>query len=181
MTTTWKVDPSHSEIEFKARHLMITNVTGKFRTFEGTVETEDDDFTRSKISFWADVASIDTGEPNRDAHLRSDDFFAASEHPKLTFTSTRIEKTDDPDRYQVWGTMSIRGISKEIRLDVESGGQIKDPWGNTRAGFEMTAKVNRKEFGLKWNAVTEAGGIVVSDEIRIHCAVEIVKEAEVMA
>lgn len=180
MTTTWKIDPAHTEIEFKARHLMITNVTGNFTSFEGSVETEDDHFEKAKISFSADVDSIDTGEPQRDAHLKSNDFFNAAEYPKLTFESTKIEKSDD-EHYAIWGTITIRGTSKLIKLDVESGGVIKDPWGNTRAGFDLTTKVNRKEFGLSWNALTETGGLVVGDEIRIHCAVEVVKEAEVMA
>jgi polyisoprenoid-binding protein YceI len=181
MTTTWKIDPAHSEIEFKARHLMITNVTGNFTRFEGTVETENDDFQNAHISFSADVDSIDTGEPSRDAHLKSDDFFSVARFPKMTFESTKIERVSDDDRYAVWGTLTIRDISKLVKLDVTTGGIVKDPWGNTKAGFELSAKVNRKEFGLMWNALTEAGGLVVSDEIRIHCEVELLKEAEVLA
>jgi polyisoprenoid-binding protein YceI len=181
MTTTWKIDPAHTEIEFKARHLMITSVTGRFDAFDGTVEAEDENFLTSKISFSADVHSINTGDKQRDAHLKSEDFFNASQFPALTFESTKIEKSNDDDTYIVWGNITIRGTTKLVKLVVESGGIIKDPWGNTRAGFELSTKVNRKEFGLTWNAVTETGGIVVGDEIRIHCAVELVKEAEVLA
>jgi polyisoprenoid-binding protein YceI len=181
MTTTWKIDPSHSAIEFKARHLMITNVKGNFTSFEGSVETEGDDLTQAKINFSAQVDSINTGEAQRDAHLKSADFFNAAEFPTLTFESTAIERTSDDDRYTVSGNLTIRGITKAVKLDVTANGTIKDPWGNTREGFEMAGKVSRKEFGLSWNALTETGGLVVGDEIRIHCDVELVKEAEVLA
>jgi polyisoprenoid-binding protein YceI len=176
MTTTtktkWKVDSNHSQINFKVKHLVISTVTGSFDKFEGMLETSNDDFTDADVTFSADVASINTNAPDRDAHLKSPDFFDVQNHPKLTFRSTEIKK-NGTDKYLMRGDITIRGITRKIDLDVEFGGIMKDPWGNTKAGFEITGKLLRKEFGLNWNAVTEAGGIVVSDEVKIMCNVEI--------
>lgn len=174
--TTWKIDPAHSEITFKAKHLMITTVTGHFKTFDLEVETEDDDFTKaSKVRFTADIDSISTNNEQRDAHLKSADFFDAANHPQLVFEGTKVEGSGDS--YKLHGNLTMRSTTKPITLDVEFGGIVTDPYGQTKAGFTVDGKVKRKEYGLTWDAITEAGKIVVSDEIKIHAEVQIVKQA----
>ena len=176
MPTKWVVDPVHSEIQFKVKHLMITTVTGYFRKYNIEVETEGDDFTSaSTIVFTADIDSIDTNNAQRDTHLKSGDFFDAGTHKQLIFTGKNYQKAGD--EYRLSGDLTIRGITKPITLDVEFSGVVVDPYGQTKAGFTVDGKVSRKEFGLQWNAVTEAGQVVVSDEIRIHCEVQLVKHA----
>jgi len=173
---TYKIDAAHSEILFKVRHLMISNITGSFKKFDGTVEAEADDFTDAKISFEADIDSIHTNSEQRDGHLKSDDFFSADQFPKLTFVSTGITKENDED-YKVDGDLTIRDVTKNITLDVTYNGTTVDPWGQTKAGFELTGKINRKEFGLKWHAATETGGIVAGDEVKLILNVQLVKQA----
>ena len=173
----WALDPIHSEIQFKIRHLMISNVTGQFTKFDVSAETEDEDFLTAKISFTADVGSVATGDEQRDGHLKSPDFFDATRFPQIKFAATKYESVDNDGSYELYGDLTIRDITKKIKLDVEFGGIAKDPWGNTRAGFEINGKVNRKEFGLQWHAVTEAGGVVVSDDVRIRCAIELIKQS----
>lgn len=173
----WVLDPTHSEIQFKIRHLMISNVTGQFTKFDVSAETEEEDFLTAKVSFSADVDSVTTGNEQRDGHLKSTDFFDSSKFPQLKFVATKYESVDNDGSYELYGDLTIRDVTKQVKLDVEFGGIVKDPWGNTRAGFEINGKVNRKEFGLQWHAVTEAGGIVVSDDVRIHCAIELIKQA----
>lgn len=175
-TTKWVIEPSHSEVQFKVRHLMITNVTGSFSKFDAVVETEGDDVATAKVHFTADMSSISTNNEQRDAHLRSADFFDAENNPQLIFDGDRMERVDD-DNFLLHGTLTMRGISKPLTLKVEYGGLMVDPWGNTRVGFTVDGKINRKEFGVNWSAVTEAGGIVVSDEVRIHCNAEFIKQA----
>jgi polyisoprenoid-binding protein YceI len=176
MAITWKIDPAHSEIQFKVKHLMITTVTGYFKKFDLTVETETDDFnTAKKIEFTADIDTIDTNNQQRDTHLKSSDFFNADEHGQLVFTGNKYEKSGDVEKLH--GDLTIRGVKKPITLNVEYGGTVVDPYGQTKAGFTVSGKVSRKEFGLLWNAVTEAGQVVVSDEIRIHCEIQLVKQA----
>jgi polyisoprenoid-binding protein YceI len=175
-TTKWVIEPSHSEVQFKVRHLMITNVTGSFSKFDGTVETEGDDVSTAKVRFTADMSSISTNNEQRDAHLRSADFFDAETHPQLIFEGDRLELVSGDD-FLMHGTTTIRGISKPLTLKVEYGGLMVDPWGNTRVGFTVDGKINRKDFGVNWSATTEAGGIVVSDEVRIHCNAEFIKQA----
>lgn len=174
-TTKWAIDPAHSEISFKVKHLVVTTLTGKFNTFEGAVETANEDFSDAKISFTADIASISTGNADRDGHLQSDDFFNASGYPKLTFTSASFTKTGDAE-YKLTGDITIRDVTKPIELSVEYGGTTVDPWGQTKAGFEINGKIKRKEFGLQWNALTEAGSAVVSDEVKLHLNVQLVKQ-----
>lgn len=173
----WTLDPTHSEVQFKIRHLMITNVTGEFKNFSADVETEGEDFMTAKISFIADVDSVTTKNEQRDGHLKSDDFFNAEKYPQIKFVATKYENVDDDGSYELYGDLTIRGVTKNIKLDVEFGGIIKDPWGNTRAGFTINGKLDRKAFGLKWNAATEAGQFVVSDDVKIHCNVEFIKQA----
>jgi polyisoprenoid-binding protein YceI len=173
--STYKIDPAHSEITFKVKHLMITNVTGSFTQFDATMESNAADFSDAKISFEADVNSITTNNEQRDTHLKSDDFFAAEKFPKLSFVSTSISKKSD-DTYKLTGDLTIRDVTKTIDLDVEYGGTMTDPWGQVKAGFDVNGKINRKEFGLGWGAVTEAGGVVVSDEVKLHMAVQMIKQ-----
>jgi polyisoprenoid-binding protein YceI len=176
MATTWKLDPTHSELQFKVKHLMITTVTGYFKQFDLAVETATDDFTTaSKIDFTADINSIDTNNQQRDTHLKSADFFDAETHRQLRFTGTKYEA--DGDEAKLHGELTIKGVTKPITLKVEFGGIVVDPYGQTKAGFTVSGKISRKEYGLTWNAVTEAGHVVVSDEIRIQAEIQLVKSA----
>lgn len=174
--TKWTIDPTHSQVQFKVKHLMITTVTGSFNEFESTVETGSDDFTDAKIQFTAKTASINTGNEQRDGHLQSDDFFNAASFPEIKFVSSNLVKADD-ENWSLEGNLTIRDITKPVKLAVEFGGIMTDPWGNVKAGFTVTGKISRKEFGLMWNAVTEAGGVVVSDDVKIHTEVQYVKAA----
>lgn len=172
----WVVDPTHSEISFKVKHLMITTVTGNFRKFNLEVETENEDFTTAgKIDFTADIDSIDTNNPQRDEHLKSADFFHGEEHPQLKFTGKRYESNGGDGK--LYGDLTIRNTTKPVVLDVEYGGTVVDPYGQTKAGFTVNGKLSRKEFGLTWNDVTEAGSIVVSDEVKINAEVQVIKQA----
>jgi polyisoprenoid-binding protein YceI len=174
-TTKWVLDPTHAEIQFKVRHLMITNVTGAFGKFDASIEMTDDNFEKSKIRFSAEVDSITTNNEQRDGHLKSADFFESSKFPELTFVSTNIEKVSGDD-YVVFGDLTFHGVTKNIKLNVEHGGVIKDPWGNTRTGFTVEGKINRKDYGLAWNVATEAGGVVLGEDVKLHASVEFVKQ-----
>ncbi|SDC81645.1 YceI family protein [Niabella drilacis] len=173
---TWTMDPMHSEIGFKVRHLVISNVSGKFTSFEGTVIADNEDFSDAKVTFSADIDSISTGPAQRDEHLKSADFFDAANHPKLTFESTAITPKGG-DEFEMTGDLTIRGTKKSVTLNVELGGIGPNAYGQTVAGFELNGKINRKDFGLNWSAVTEAGGIVVADEVKLHINAELVKQA----
>jgi polyisoprenoid-binding protein YceI len=173
--TKWIIDTTHSEVQFKVKHMMISTVTGYFSVFNANVETEGDDFTTAKVDFTADLSSISTNNEQRDAHLKTSDFFDAENHPQIKFTGTKLEKTDE-ENYILHGDLTIRGTTKAVKLKVEYGGTVQDPWGNTRAGFTVQGKISRKEFGLHWNAMTETGGIVVSDEVRMQVNAEFIKE-----
>lgn len=171
---TYNLDPLHSEITFKVKHMMITNVTGSFGKFDVTVTAEKSDFSDAKITFEAAVDSINTNNEQRDTHLKSDDFFAANKYPKITFASTEMKKLTDED-YQLSGIITIKDVSQPIVFDVEYGGTQTDPYGNIKSGFSLSGKLSRKQFGLNWNAVTEAGSIVVSDEIKLFADIQIAK------
>lgn len=171
-TTTWTIDPAHTEIQFKAKHLMISTVTGSFSTFDARIETEGDDFTTAKIRFTTDTASLTTGNEQRDGHLRSADFFDVETYPSMRFTSTRIEQNGT---MKLHGELTIKDVTKPVVLDMEFAGIEKDPWENTKAGFTLSGKVNRKDWGLNWNTLLESGGLLVSDDIRILCEVELTK------
>ncbi|HVB02700.1 MAG TPA: YceI family protein [Chitinophagaceae bacterium] len=172
--TLWKMDQTHSEIQFKAKHMIVSTVTGAFHQFEAQVETEGDDFEGAKINFSADTASISTGQEARDNHLKSDDFFNAEKYPKLIFESTNFKKISGQE-YQLKGNLTVREVKKAVEFEVEFGGKIKDPYGNTRVGFSLTGKINRKDYNLKWNALLESGNAVVSDEIKIFANLEFTK------
>ena len=176
-TRTWAIDPTHSEVHFKIKHLMITNVTGSFDIFQASVATEDEDFSTAKVNFTADVNSISTGNEQRDEHLKSADFFDAATYPQIKFTAIKAENVDNDGSYELHGDLTIRDITKNVKLSVEFGGVVKDPYGNTKAGFTINGKINRKDFGLTWNAVTEAGGVVVSDEVRIISEIQLIEQA----
>ncbi|GEP95431.1 YceI family protein [Chitinophaga cymbidii] len=173
---TWKIDPAHSEIEFKVKHLMITNVTGHFAGYDATLNSDKDDFSDAKISFEADVNSISTKNSQRDEHLKSPDFFDTSKYPTISFQSTGVKKKDD-ENFVLSGDLTIRDVTRPVDLDVEYTGTLVDPYGQTKAGFELKGKINRKDFGLTWSATTEAGGLVLSDDVRLALAVQMVKQA----
>jgi len=174
--TTWKIDPVHSHAEFAIRHLMISTVKGRFGLVNGTVEIDDSDFTRSSAAVAIDVDSIDTHEPQRDAHLKSADFFDAEHHPLIEFRGTRITAVA-PDRstFSLSGNLTMHGVTKEVTLEVTAEGRGKDPWGGERAGFSAHTRIKRSEFGLTWNQLLEAGGFAVGDEVKITLDVELVK------
>lgn len=171
---TWTLDKAHSEINFKAKHLMITTVTGQFTEYDATVEATGDDFSTAAISFTAKTASVNTGMQQRDDHLRSDDFFNSEAYPELKFIATGMTKTGD-NRYNVVGDMTIRDVTKPVTLAVELAGVVQDPWGQTKAGFTFSGKLNRKDFDLKFHVVNEAGNLLVSDEIKLEGEVQLLK------
>lgn len=173
--TKWVLDPTHSELQFKVKHLMITTVTGSIKSFEASLTTEgDNDFTNAEISFSGDINSIDTGNKDRDNHLKSGDFFDAEKFPTINFKSTNVEK--DGDDYIVKGDLTIKDVTKSVKLNAEFGGIATDPWGNTKAGFTLSGKINRTEFGLTWNAALETGGVMVSEEVKILGELQFVKQ-----
>ena len=176
-TKNWALDPTHSEVQFKIKHLMITNVTGSFNIFTVTAQTEDEDFTKAKLSFTADVNSISTNNEQRDAHLKGADFFDAEKFPQIKFEATKTENVDNDGSYELYGNLTIRDVIKNIKLSVEFGGIAKDPYGNVKAGFTINGKINRKDFGLTWSAVTEAGNIMVSDDVKIACEIQLIEQA----
>ncbi|MFZ1687282.1 MAG: YceI family protein [Flavobacteriales bacterium] len=174
--TKWTIDPAHSEIQFKVKHLMITTVTGSFQKFEADITAPGDDLSKARVTFRAEAASITTGSEQRDGHLKSGDFFDIAKHPQIIFTSTKAENVDSDGSWTLHGDLSINGIVKPIKLDVEFGGVMKDPWGNTKAGISIHGKLDRKQWGLVWNAALEAGGALLSDEVRIACEVQLVQQ-----
>jgi polyisoprenoid-binding protein YceI len=173
--TTYKIDAAHSEISFKVKHLMITNVTGNFTNFDATLSTSTEDFSNATISFTAQVDSITTNNAQRDGHLKSADFFDAEQFPTISFESVSFEKKSS-ETYALLGNLTIKGNTKLVSLEVAYNGTMQDPYGQTKAGFEIEGKISRSEFGLTWSAVTEAGGIVVSDEIKLNLNVQMIKQ-----
>ena len=173
--TTWVIDPSHSEIAFKVKHLMISNVKGSFSEFSGQLVTDGDDFSTAEISFQINSASISSGVADRDGHLKSPDFFDVENYKEITFTSGKLKNTGN-DEFELTGNLAIKGVSQPVKLDVEFGGLMKDPWGNVKAGFTLNGKINRKDFGLTWNAALEAGGVLVSDDVRLNMEVQLLKQ-----
>src|SRR5688572_8440000 len=170
-TNLWTIDHSHSGVHFSVRHLMVSKVRGTFEKWSGTLAIDDADITRSHVEVTIDAASIATKEPKRDEHLRSADFFEVETYPTLTFKSSKVERTGD-DKLAVTGELTIRNVTRVIVLEVEEGGRVKDPYGGTRAGFSATATISRKDFGLTWNALLEAGGVAVSDKVELALEIE---------
>lgn len=173
---TWKFDAAHSNIKFNVEHLVISEVSGQFKTFDGEIKSGGEDFSGSEISFTIDVNSIDTENEKRDGHLKSDDFFSAEKFPSITFVGKTLEKVDGK-KYKLIGDLTIRDVTKTVELDVKYGGTIKDPWGNTKAGFKIIGSINRFDYGLKWNNAMEAGGLVVGENVEIICNVELQKQS----
>lgn len=174
MKTKWTIDPMHSEINFKIRHLVISNVSGTFGKYSAEAETEGEDFETAKVHFTADVNSITTGVEQRDGHLKSADFFDTTKYPTIDFVSTSFKKVSGP-AYKLKGNLTIKGVTQPVELDVEFGGTMKDGYGNLKAGFEVTGKINRKDFGLTWNMVTEAGGLTLGDDVKLSANVQFAK------
>lgn len=174
-TTKWVIDPTHSEIGFKVKHMMFTNVSGKFKKFEAAIETEDDNFEVSKITFNTDVNSITTGNDERDSHLLSPEFFDTEKYPKIVFNAASFVKTGEAE-YLITGDLEIHGTVKKVHLPVEYSGLLKDPWGNIKAAFSIDTKINRKDWGLNWNSVLETGGVLVSEEVRLLIDLQFVRQ-----
>ena len=174
-STQWTIDPTHSEIGFKVKHMMFTNVSGKFQDFEATAETEDGFFTNTKFEFTAKSNSISTGSADRDAHLVSADFFDVENHPTVSFKSSSYSKVEE-GVYKLLGDLTLRGVTKPVTLDVDFHGTAKDPWGNEKAGFGLNGKINRKDWGLNWNSALEAGGVLVGEEIKLNIELQFVKQ-----
>ncbi len=178
--TKWSLDPTHSELGFKIKHLMITNVSGAFAKFDVQAQTNADDFSDAKVVVNVDVASITTNNEQRDQHLRNADFFEVETHPNIIFKSTKVEKVDD-DTFNLYGDLTIKDTTKPVKLSVEYSGLAKDPWGNIKAGFVITGKINRKDWGITYNAALETGGLVLGDEVKINGEIQLVKQVEVVA
>jgi polyisoprenoid-binding protein YceI len=175
--TKWALDPTHSEVQFKIKHLVISTVTGAFNTFAGSMESAgDDNFENAKVEFSLDVESINTNQEQRDAHLRGEEFFDAAKFPHIKFESTSFVKTSG-NEYKITGNLTVKDVTKPVTLEAEYGGSAVDFYGNHKAGFEVSGKINRKEFGLTWGAVTEAGSIVVGDDVKLLFNVQFAKQA----
>jgi polyisoprenoid-binding protein YceI len=176
LASTWNIDPDHSNIGFKIKHLMVTNVNGNFNKFNGVVEIDDKDITKSTVQVTIDTNSINTNVQKRDEHLRSADFFDVAKYPTMTFVSKKVAKTGT-DKLKVTGDLTLHGVTKEVVLDVEGPTvESKDPWGNIRKGATATTKINRKDFGLLWNAALETGGVLVGDDVNIILEIEMIKK-----
>ncbi|GAB1370246.1 YceI family protein [Candidatus Kapaibacterium sp.] len=173
--STWVIDPTHSEIGFKVKHMMFTNVSGNFQSFSASITNEDDNFETSKITFSADTNSINTNNQDRDNHLRSADFFDVENFKSMTFESTGIEKLND-NLFNITGNLTIKDVTKPVLLEGEYSGLMKDPWGNVKAGFSLVGKLNRKDFGLTWNAALETGGVLVSEDVKLICEIQLLKQ-----
>ncbi|SEJ65247.1 Polyisoprenoid-binding protein YceI [Dyadobacter koreensis] len=174
--TTWNVDNLHSEVLFKVKHLVISTVTGSFKSFSGYATTEGDQFENAAIEFSIDANSVDTGQPGRDEHLRAADFFETEEHPQFKFTSTSFKKAKG-DVYNLLGNLTIKGITKEVELEAEYGGTEKDNYGNIKVGFEVTGTIDRKEFGVTFNSLTETGGLALGEKIKLVANIQLAKQA----
>ena len=175
-TTKWVLDPTHSELGFKIKHLMISSVSGSLKSFQAEVETQGEDFTTAQIGLSADMASISTNNHQRDAHLRNSDFFEVEKYPELQFTSTKLQKIDS-DTFALFGDLTLKGVTRPVKLNVEFNGATKDQWGGERAGFVVTGKINRSDWGVNFNGVLETGGVMLSEEVRIFSEVQLVKQA----
>lgn len=174
-TIKWSIDPAHSEIGFKVKHMMFTNVSGSFGKFDATIETQGDNFENANIEFTGDIDSITTGNTDRDTHLLSADFFDASQFPKIQFKSTSFEKLNEGD-YKLIGDLTLHGVTKPVTLDVEFGGLAKDPWGNTKTGLSVVGKINRKDWGLNWNSALETGGVLVGEEVKLNIELQFIQQ-----
>ena len=178
--TKWLLDPTHSELGFKIKHLMISNVSGTFKNFAAEVETQEEDFSQARINLTAQMDSISTNNEQRDAHLRNSDFFEVEQYPELKFQSTKLEAKDD-STFILYGELTLKGVTHPITLNVEYNGLTKDPWGGERAGFLITGKISRSQWGVNFNAVLETGGVALSDEVKIMSEIQLVKQTVAVA
>ena len=176
--TRWSIDQAHCEIAFKVRHLMIAHVKGTFKIFDASIYTNSTDFLTTEVDLWIDPASISTGDSKRDEHLKSPEFFDVDKHKQITFTSSTIGKPGPDGTQELWGELTIIGITKNVKLNVLFGGLVKDPWGNEKAGFTISGKINRSDWGLVWNANIETGGVMVADEVMISCEIELINKGQ---
>jgi len=172
-TTKWTIDSTHSEIGFKVKHMMFTNVSGKFDSYEATIITDENNFENASIEFSADINSINSNNADRDNHLKSGDFFDVENHPKLTFKATSFTKKGDD--FELVGDLTLRGVTKSVKLEAEFSGLMKDPWGNTKSGLNISGKINRKDWGLNWNSALEAGGVLVGEEVRLNIELQLIQ------
>jgi len=172
----WSLDQSHSEISFKIKHLMISHVRGSFKTFDASIYTTGKDFSTAEIDLWIDPSSITTGDAKRDEHLRGTDFFDVEKYKEITFGSSTIGQADAEGNHELWGELTLKGVTKNLKLNVAFGGMITDPWGKEKAGFTVTGKISRKDWGLTYNAAIETGGVVLGDEVSISCEIEVANE-----
>ncbi len=173
----WSIDPMHSEVEFKIKHLVISTITGSFKKFSGEVKTENEGFDNAVINFTIDVASIDTNQEMRDGHLKNSDFFDVEKYPTITFESTSFKRTDIDNKFKLVGNLTMKDVTKTVDLDVEYGGTEKDNYGNQKYGFEVTGKINRKEFGLTYNSITETGGLAIGEDVKLIANIQVAKKA----
>jgi polyisoprenoid-binding protein YceI len=176
--TRWSIDPAHCELAFKVRHLMIAHVKGSFKTFDASIYTNLNDFTTAEVDLWIDPSSIITGDTKRDEHLKSPDFFDVEKHKQITFTSSTMGNPDAEGNQELWGELTMLGVTNNVKLNVQFGGIAKDPWGNEKAGFTLTGVIKRSDWGLVWNATIETGGLMVSDEVNISCEVELINKGQ---
>ena len=176
--TRWSIDQAHCELAFKVRHLMIAHVKGTFKIFDASIYTNSTDFLTTEVDLWIDPASISTGDSKRDEHLKSPEFFDVDKHKQITFTSSTIGKPGPDGTQELWGELTIIGITKNVKLNVLFGGMVKDPWGNEKAGLTISGKINRSDWGLVWNANIESGGVMVSDEVMISCEIELINKGQ---
>ena len=176
--TKWSIDQAHSEIGFRVKHLMIAYVKGTFKTFDASIYTTSKDFTTTEIDLWIDPSSIDTRDTKRDEHLKSADFFDVNNHKQITFNSSTIGKPDTMGNQELWGELTMVGVTKNVKLNVQFGGIIKDPWGNEKAGFTISGIIKRSDWNLVWNATIETGGLLVSDEVKISCEIELINKGQ---
>jgi polyisoprenoid-binding protein YceI len=178
--TKWILDPTHSELRFKIRHLMISNVSGSLKNFQADVEMNEADFSSAQINLTGEMGSITTNNEQRDGHLRTSDFFEVEKYPELKFSSTKVEKIDN-ETFVLYGELTLKGITKPVKLNVEYNGLTKDPWGSERSGFLVTGKINRSEWGVNFNSVLETGGVALSEEVRIDSEIQLVRQAITVA
>lgn len=174
--TKWAIDPMHSQIGFKVKHLVFSNVRGSFKEFNANIYSDEENFTNTEINFRISPASVNTGDEKRDAHLKSADFFDVENFKEINFIGSTNQKADGQAGYELIGDLTMKGITKQIKLDVEFGGKVKDPWGNQKAIFSIYGKINRKDWGLNWNAALETGGVLVSEDVWIDCEVQLAKQ-----
>ena len=178
LKTKWSIDHSHSEISFRVRHLMIAHVTGKFKSFDASIYTIGKRFETAEIDLWIDTSSLNTGDPTRDRHLRSKDFFYTTRYKQITFVASTIGLADEDGNHELWGELTMMGITRNVKLNVKFGGIETDPWGIEKSGFTVTGKISRGDWGLIWNSTTESGGLMVSDEVAIHCEIEVANRGQ---